>query len=130
MRLRALLVPIAAVALLTSAGCGDDDVVAGGTTSEVPSASTETLPARQPDVTGVVARSDAGADPALSEASDPYFEGMGLLRGDPVILDDVAAEVLPPSGLEAGDEVAVWVGDACAESYPVQCQVLAIQVRR
>lgn len=125
-----LVVAVASIALLAGAGCGDDEVETGGTTSEVPSASAETVPAREPDVTGVVARPEPAADPALAEASDPYFEGMGLLRGDPVIVDEGTGGVRAASALEDGDAVAVWIEGPCAESYPVQCAVVAIEVRR
>ena len=125
-----MLVALVVAALLLGSGCGDDEVEAGDTTSTSgPTLTTDTVPARSADVTGIV-RVDDASDPALVEASDPYFEGMGLLRGDPVIVDAATAEVLEAFALEDGDEVAVWTEGACAESYPVQCEILVIQVRR
>lgn len=97
--------------LLVSAGCG--------TTSDGAA-----VPDRAPDVTGVVAVREG--TPVLTDASDAYFEGMGLLRGDPVVVrgtGEVAADELQP-----GDAVEVWTGDACAESYPVQCGILAVRL--
>jgi len=122
-----VLVVLVVATLALGSGCGDDEVEAGDTTStSEPTPTTGTVPARSPDATGVVRADDAG-DPVLVEASDPYFEGMGLLRGEPTIIDATTGEVLT---LEDGDEVAVWTEGACAESYPVQCGILAIQVRR
>ncbi|MFP5255498.1 MAG: hypothetical protein ACLGI8_06565 [Acidimicrobiia bacterium] len=112
--------------LLVGAACGNDEVSTGATTSTPSSVvTTGTIPARTPDVTGTVQLS--GSDPVLVGASDPYFEGMALLRGEPTIIDATTGEVLT---LEDGDEVAVWTEGVCAESYPVQCGILAIQVRR
>jgi|GEM_PF-4244961 len=125
-----LVVAVASVAVLAGAGCGDDEVDTGGATTGVPSASTETIPARTPDVTGVVARPEPASGPAIIDASDDYFEGMGLLLGDPVIVDEATGEALSPTELEDGAVVAVWIEGPCAESYPVQCTVIAIQVRR
>jgi hypothetical protein len=84
------------------------------------------VPDRAPDVTGVVGAGERAGDPVLVEASDAYYEGMGLLRGDPVVVRD-GTEV-SPSELRDGTAVEVWTADACAESYPVQCDVEAIRV--
>lgn len=122
-----MLVALVVAMLVLGSGCGDDEVEVGDTTStSEPTLTTGTVPARSPDVTGIV-RVDDGSEPVLVQASDPYFEGMGLLRGEPTIMDATTGEVLT---LEDGDEVAVWTEGACAESYPVQCGILAIQVRR
>lgn len=86
------------------------------------------VPARDPDVTGVVAMSDQQDGAALAQASDQYFEGMGLLQGNPVLVRGPGGERIEPADLEPGDEVQVWVGDACAESYPVQCDIEAVRV--
>lgn len=87
------------------------------------------LPDRQPDVTGVVAGTDQPAGPVLTEPSDSYFERMSLVRGDPVLVKSSAGESVPFSELEDGDEVEVWIDGACAESYPVQCGIVALRLR-
>lgn len=130
MRHRRTLGLVLSLLLLSGvAACGDDDVSTDGTTTTSPGAPAATAPDREPDVTGVVARA-GGASPALADASDEYFEGMDLLRGDPVIVDEATGEALTAADLDDGAEVAVWTEDACAESYPVQCQITALQVRR
>jgi hypothetical protein len=82
---------------------------------------------RDPDVTGVVAMSSEKDGPVLTQPSDRYFDGMSLLGGDPVILGS-GGERIPSSELEQGDRVEVWVGDVCAESYPVQCEIEAVRL--
>lgn len=119
MRTRSLLGSLALVLALLLGGCGDDGADASGST----------LPDSEPTTVGVVSRAEADADPALTDSSDPYFEGMALLRGDPLIVDDATGEGLAPPALQDGAEVAVWTEGACAESYPVQCTVVAIEVR-
>ncbi len=80
------------------------------------------IPGGEPTVVGVVADG-----PALAEPSDEYFEGMSLLTEDTVVVgpDD---ESLPRDALVTGARVEVWTGEACAESYPVQCDVLVVRV--
>lgn len=99
--------------LALAAGCGD-------------AADDAAVPDRAPDVTGVVATPGAAAEPVLVDASDPYYEGMSLLRGDPVVLG--AGGDAAPADLRAGVPVEVWTAGACAESYPVQCEILAVRV--
>jgi hypothetical protein len=79
-----------------------------------------------PDVTGVVAVQDAG--PVLTQASDPYYEGMGLSLADPSVVSDAGALTL--DDLADGDAVEVWLPRpaTCAESAPVQCEILTIRV--
>ena len=86
------------------------------------------VPNRAPDVTGVVAVTSQQDGAALAEASDRYYEGMSLLRGDPVVVRGTSGERLEPTDLEPGDDVEVWVGEACAESQPVQCDVHAVRI--
>lgn len=83
------------------------------------------VPDRDPDVTGVVAGSASA--PVLAEPSDPYFDQMSLLRGEPVLIDHDGVE-LPYSELADGDAVEVWIDGACAESFPVQCTVTTLRV--
>lgn len=85
-------------------------------------------PDREPDVTGVVAGAGEPGGPVLAESSDGYFEGMGLLRGDPVVVDEDGTAVAS-SELADGDAVDVWVEGPCAESFPVQCDIAALRVR-
>jgi hypothetical protein len=81
------------------------------------------------DLTGTVGADEAvnGGGPALVDASDVYYEGLALDDGDVVVVDADDAEV-GTDALVAGAAVEVWVGDACAESQPVQCDVLAVRV--
>ncbi|MBN0042295.1 hypothetical protein JN535_19275 [Cellulosimicrobium cellulans] len=95
------------------AGCAADDP--DGATAP---------PDRPADVDGTVDR-DEGA-PRLVDASDPYYEGMSLLSASTVVLDADGARV-DGDALVDGDAVEVWA-DVCAESYPVQCQVVAVRV--
>lgn len=86
------------------------------------------VPSRAPDVTGVVAASGPQDGATLAEASDGYYEGMSLLQGDPVLVRGANGERIDPAELEPGDDVEVWVGGACAESFPVQCDIEAVRV--
>jgi hypothetical protein len=123
------------------AGCGSDDPAGSATTDPPPSvtapgAGDGELPARDADVTGVVGTGDEyQSPPYLVEPSDGYYLGMSLVPGmpaitspgDPIIVD-VDGSAITALDLKAGDEVAVWTGEACAESFPVQCDIVAIQV--
>ncbi|MBB2924069.1 hypothetical protein [Cellulomonas cellasea] len=80
------------------------------------------LPGREPDVTGVVEQL------TLTGASDPYYEGMSLAGGEDTVVVDAAGEPATTAGLVDGDDVEVWVDDACNESRPVQCTVEAVRV--
>lgn len=90
---------------------------------------TEGVPDRPPDVTGVVAGADEPGGPVLAEPSDGYYEGMGLLRGDPILVRDDGAAVAY-SELEDGAPVEVWTEGPCAESFPVQCGIVALRVEQ
>lgn len=81
-------------------------------------------PDRPADVEGTVDR-DEGA-PRLVDASDAYYEGMSLLSASTVVLD-ADGERVDGDALTDGDAVEVWA-EVCAESYPVQCQVVAVRV--
>jgi hypothetical protein len=105
------------------AGCGP----AGSPAAPAPTASEHLGGQPTPDVTGVVAGG------SLTQASDPYYEGMGLAGagGEPSVLaaDGSQATV---ADLRDGDRVELWLvpGSGCAESSPVQCPVLTVRVTR
>lgn len=111
------------VALLAAVVAGCDP--AGSPAAPAPSASEHLGGQPTPDVTGVVAGG------ALTRASDPYYEGMALAsaRREPSVLaaDGSQATV---ADLRDGDRVEVWLGPEgmCAESTPVQCDVLTVRV--
>ncbi|WP_435736918.1 hypothetical protein V5D56_19465 [Cellulosimicrobium sp. PMB13] len=83
------------------------------------------VPDRGPDVTGVVERT--GTRAVLTEPSDDYFDGMGLVSAETSFVG-ADGEPIESDGLASGDEVEVWVVDACAESFPVQCDVVTVRV--
>ena len=140
------------VAALSAAGCSSDLESASSPASTVPasaasstgestSASTTPaemtsttvdigrLPDREPDVTGVATAQGSGF--ALARPSDDYFGGMMLARreagAEPIVVGP-DGNVLSIGALRDGDDVAVWVATGCAESRPVQCDVVAIRV--
>ncbi len=82
-----------------------------------------TATAGRADVSGVVAGD--GERASLADASDPYYEGLWLGQGDPVVTRDGGRTV---ADLRDGDRIDVWLDGGCAESYPVQCDVGVIQV--
>ena len=94
-------------------------LVAGG--EATPSAQ---LPDGPPDVSGTVA-----TGPTLVDATDTYYEGMGLLRGEPLIVRESDGAVVPDAELEVAARVDVWIGGPCAESYPVQCEIEAVRIQ-
>lgn len=105
MRRGALLAAVLGLALL--AGCGG--------------------PPDEPTVTGVVAGVAAGGSPQLTEPSDPYFDQISLAEPGTEYRDASGASI-ESTDLRDGDVVAVWTGDACAESFPVQCELIAVHV--
>ncbi|MFS0703448.1 hypothetical protein AB6N23_02890 [Cellulomonas sp. 179-A 9B4 NHS] len=82
------------------------------------------VPERDPDVTGTVA---LGADggPVLVDASDRSYEGIRLLQDDPAVLR--GDEAVDAADLTDGDRVEVWLAGGCAESWPPQCDVVAVR---
>lgn len=86
-------------------------------------------PDRPADVTGVVAQSQAG-EFVLAAPSNEYYDGMALLRGDPVVISDGDDQPIAASELVGGDGVEVWISDGCAESFPVQCNIAALRVKK
>lgn len=91
------------------------------------------LPDRDPDATGVVGAGLGNSQPTgfLAQSSDSYYDGMALSRSDiePLVIG-ADGDVLSVGDLSNGDEIAVWVAGGCAESSPVQCDVVAIHVLR
>jgi hypothetical protein len=100
----------------SSAGDGGDDDVAVGT-----------FPARAPEVTGRLVVDDGEIH--LAEASDDYYAEMMLVEGDDgVLVVDEGGDPVSWDDLAEGMLVDVWVAGACAESYPVQCDLEALRV--
>src|SRR5690554_5353017 len=85
-------------------------------------------PSRAPDAVGAAAAVETsdGVTSVLFEhdAGYEYFEGTTFVLDDQV---DVGGKVTSASAIEVGDRVVVWTG-ACAESFPVQCQIEAFKV--
>ncbi|NOV99262.1 hypothetical protein [Isoptericola chiayiensis] len=79
------------------------------------------------DVTGVVSDVDSAAGPALTGASDDYYEGMALLSEETMVVGTDGREA-PPESLEPGADVEVWVADECEESSPVRCVVEVVRI--
>lgn len=105
-----------------------------------PSAGAVELPDRPADVQGTVAgepgapylvETSAVEEGAWRGASGGYFErmslGSGPAEGETVVVGD-DDRALTVADLAAGDVVEVWIGEACGESSPVQCDVVAIRV--
>ena len=92
---------------------------------QLPCGAAAVVPDRDPDVTGTVEAGRGGA--VLVEPSDRYYERMALV-GDGTLVVGSDGEALDPDDLATGDAVEVWVGEACAESFPVQCDVVAVRV--
>ena len=85
-------------------------------------------PDRAPDAVGSAASVETsdGVTRVLfeHEAGYEYFEGTTFVLDDQV---NVGGKVTDASAIEVGDRVVAWTG-ACAESFPVQCQVEAVKV--
>ncbi len=125
---------LAALVALAAVGCGSDDTDGASTadTTTVDSVGGgDELPDREPDVTGVVAIGvgDAESTRSLAEPSDAYYDAMALAGrdGEPLVVGSDGS-VLSAGDLDDGDEIAVWIEGGCAESFPVQCDVIAIRV--
>jgi hypothetical protein len=107
----------------------DDDVGANGDDGGSDDVAIGTFPTRAPEVTGRVVVDDGAVH--LAEESDSYYAGMVLLArdgDDDVLVVDEGGEALSRDDIAEGMAVDVWVGDACAESYPVQCDIEALRI--
>ncbi|WP_144016056.1 hypothetical protein [Demequina sp. NBRC 110052] len=88
------------------------------------------LPSRQPDAVGTVGEvSTSDGVTVLSFVPDAGYE---YFLGTLFWVDD-SVEVIGPEGVSVdaseivlGAEVEVWT-EACAESFPVQCDVVAVR---
>ncbi|MFW2513164.1 hypothetical protein ACNI3K_05250 [Demequina sp. SO4-13] len=83
---------------------------------------------READAVGTAAAVDAAGEALRVEFEpDPgyeYFEGTEFAIDDEVtVVGDADLE----DTLRAGDRLAVWT-EVCAESFPVQCKVEAVEV--
>lgn len=118
MRTRPLACVITVLVLATACASTPDTAPdVGGTVAPAPGA--------EPAVSGTVSRAP-GADPVLVDASVAYYEGMALLtQGTAVLRGD---ETVDGDDLADGERVDVWIGDICAESFPVQCEVATVRV--
>jgi len=81
----------------------------------------------EPTVTGVVTGVVAGGSPQLTEPSDPYVDQIALATPGTEYRDASGASI-EAADLRDGDTVAVWTADGCAESFPVQCELIAVHV--
>lgn len=130
--MRALLAGLATTLLFTAAACSDDDDRTDPTTQVTDSPTTDTAVDDWPDgpatVTGIVEFvSDVPFSTRLAEPSDPYYELMSLVSNT-ALVRDVDGRPMTTDDLEPGDQIAVWIDGGCAESFPVQCTILAIEV--
>ncbi|MFN3866365.1 MAG: hypothetical protein ACK4MD_06585 [Demequina sp.] len=85
-------------------------------------------PDRAADAVGsALAVQQDGAQVRVQFAHDvgyEYYEGTQFVLGDAVT---VTGAVDRPTAIRPGDRLRVWTA-ACAESFPVQCQVEAVEV--
>jgi hypothetical protein len=112
--------------LLALGACGDDEEPAAPDGDDEAAAA---VPTREPEVTGRLEVADGVV--RLVEPSDTYFTEMVLVstrRDDEVLVVDEGGDALAVEDLDDGMLVDVWVGGACAESYPVQCDIEALRV--
>lgn len=107
--MRAAALPVAVLAVLLSA-CAASGV-----------------PDREPDAVGTVSQiiGDERVTGLLfaPEAGYEYFDQTVFTVEDSTTLEGVASR----TEIGAGDAIEVWTGP-CAESFPVQCDVVAVRV--
>jgi hypothetical protein len=131
--MRSLLVGLAATTLLlTVAACSDDadstDPTTQGTDAPTTDPGSDDWPDGPATVTGIVEFvADAPDALRLAEPSDAYYQGMSL-GSITALVRGTDGRLLTTDDLEAGDHIAVWTEGGCAESFPVQCTILAIEV--
>jgi hypothetical protein len=120
--LRRTAVSLAIVLTSLLAGCGGDDVCSDSDCLG-PSETTRSpqLPSTDPTVEGRVGMRDGQA--FLDFASDMYYLGLALPGDDAVVVG-----LDPGAQLEEHDPVRVWIDGGCAESSPVQCDIVAVEV--
>ena len=90
-----------------------------------------TVPARQPDVTGVFHLPDPPEEPEgpwveISAETDQYFRH-ALLDLSTAVVVGTAGTMIPAASIEDGSQVQVWTG-GCHERNPVECVVQALRV--
>ncbi len=112
-RVRAVpAVVVAVAAFLVLAGCSDGS----------------TLPEREPEAVGtadaVVTEGDQTRVSFVPDAGYEYFEGTTFVLTDEI---PVTGAVEDAADIAEGDSIQVW-SEACAESFPVQCQVEGVEV--
>lgn len=88
----------------------------------------QALPDREADAVGAAQLVERGGD--VVSVGFSHDEGYEYYEGTVFVLDDavtVVGAVDAPSAIREGDRLRVWTG-ACAESFPVQCEVEAVEV--
>lgn len=129
MRMKIGLVVLVALVVVLGA-CGSDDdgepVQTGDATTDASdaAASPTELPDRAPDAAGTLLVLDGGG--FQLETDDSYFRDASLTVSDSTVIVDAADQPLTADDLTDGTEVEVWT-DTCAESFPVQCTVVALR---
>lgn len=88
------------------------------------------LPSRQPDAVGTVGEvGSSQAGTVLSfvpDAGYEYFQGTLFVIDDSVTVVGPEGAATEGSDIPIGARVDVWT-DLCAESFPVQCDVVAVR---
>ncbi len=100
-------------------------VACGGVLSACGSGST---PEREADAVGTAA--SVGLEESAVRVSFAHDAGYEYFDGTVFVLHDgvtVVGAASAASDITAGDRLRVWTG-ACAESFPVQCEVEAVEV--
>jgi hypothetical protein len=128
-KLRILSFAVSAVLLVLAAGACSDS---GSTVSDAAHGSVPTKAGSYvaPTVRGVLQALDTSgpAEFRLVDASDAYYEGMTVRLLDGATLTAASGDPISRAALSAGSTVDVWVDGGCNESYPVQCDLIGLQV--
>ncbi len=72
---------------------------------------------------------DPSSSYRLGQVSDSYYTEMAL-RLTPEVQIFSASESVDPATLQVGTSVNVWVAGGCRESYPVGCDVAAVEITK